>query len=94
MLSLKAMLYVLTTAFLITMGFWELRIKRELTKEVLSKEERPSDIGLLNDLSKSLDRERGLNDLPRELLHKYRTVVAFKFFFLVSLVVEVIVLQR
>jgi hypothetical protein len=88
MLALKSALYVATIAAMFFFGFWELRIKRELTEEAELVQENPSNLSVL-----SL-HERVLRRLPRERLSKYHVIVGLKFLFFVLLVVEVIVLQR
>ena len=75
-------------------AFWELRLKRQLTDSAMQSSERVSDIGIMNDLSERMKRERVLRDLPRHALSKFRMVVMFKFLFVAILIVEVILLQK
>jgi hypothetical protein len=94
MFALKSAMYVATIAAAFFFAFWELKIRRRLTDGALPSRESPSGLGVLNDVSKQITRERVLRNLPRERLSKYRTVVALKFVFVALLIVEVLVLQR
>jgi hypothetical protein len=94
MFLLKSMLYFFTVSATLFFAYLEWKIKQEVTEGAMPNNERVSDIGLWNDFSKRIVRERILQNLPREKLHKYRTAVALKFLFAAFLVVEVLVLQR
>jgi hypothetical protein len=91
---LKLFIYALTAALAMFFAFWELRLKRQLTDSAATPNTRPSEFGVINDLSERMNRERVLADLPRETLTKFRAVVALKFLFVVMLIVEVIILQK
>ncbi len=90
----KVFVYSLTLALAMFFAFWELRLKRQLTDSALTPNTRPSEFGVVNDLSERMSRERVIAALPREALTKLRTVVALKFLFVAILIVEVVVLQR
>jgi len=94
MLTLKAALYALTVITAFFFGFWEMRLKRQLTDDAPKPHENVSDFGLLNDLSKALRRERFLETLPHQRTSKLRMVVSLKFMFIAILIVEVLAFQR
>ncbi len=75
-------------------AFWELRLKRQLTDSAPEPTTLPSELGVMNDLSERIRRERIIEHMPKEALRKFRTVVVVKFLFVAILIVEVIVLQR
>ena len=91
---LKFITYFSTIAFAMFFAFWELRLKRQLTDDASSLSRSPSELGVMNDLSARMNRERSLESLPKDARAKLRTVVALKFLFVAILIVEVIVLQR
>jgi hypothetical protein len=91
---LKIFIYSLTIALAMFFAFWELRLKRQLTDSASPPSTRPSEFGVINDLSERMNRERVIAGLPKEALTKFRTVVALKFLFVAILIVEVIVLQK
>ena len=94
MFILKAATYGATVAAAIFFGFWELRLKRQLTDSAAKPVERVSDLGIMHDLSERIRRERVLRDLPGQALFKFRMVVVFKLLFVAILIAEVIILQR
>jgi hypothetical protein len=75
-------------------GFWELRLKRQLTDKAVQPLERACDRGILDDISENIKREQALGGLPKQELFKVRMVVMLKFLFVAILIAEVIVLQR
>ena len=75
-------------------GFWELRLKRQLTDGAMQPMEEVSNLAIMNDLSDRMRREQVLRDLPKRVLFKLRLVVAFKLLFVAALIAEVIILQR
>jgi hypothetical protein len=89
---LKAFIYSFTIALATFFSFWELRLKRQLTDSASPPNARPSELGVMNDLSERMNRERAIAGLPRKVRTKFRTVVALKFLFVLILIVEVIVL--
>lgn len=94
MTMLKFTIYSLTITLAMFFAFWELRLKRQLTDGVPPTSEVPSELGVMNDLSERMSRERMIGDLPKETLTKLRTIVALKFLFVAILILEVIVLQK
>ena len=94
MLAAKVLVYSVTIVAAFLCAFWELKLKRQLTDEALHLPERASDLGIVNDLSERLKRERFLGTLPRQRLCKFRLVAALKFLFVFLLIIEVIVLQK
>jgi hypothetical protein len=93
MFILKALAYSITILIAVFFGFWELRLKEQLTDAAVEPSKMVSDFGTV-DLSDRLRRERALSDLPKQALFKLRMVVMLKFLFAAMLVAEVIVLQR
>lgn len=93
MFVLKALTYGVTILVAMFFGFWELRLKEQLTDTVVQPSKTVSDFGAVN-LSDRVRRERALGDMPKQALFKLRTIITLKFLFLAILVVEVIVLQR
>jgi hypothetical protein len=91
---LKFITYFLTIAFAMFFAFWELRLKHQLTDRASSPSGSPSELGVMNDLSERMNRERSIESLPKKARAKLRTVVVLKFLFVAILIVEVIVLQR
>ena len=75
-------------------GFWELRLRRQLSNNADGVSDDVSGLGLMKDLSEKIERERILERLPKEDLTRLRTIVGLKFIFLAILIIEVIVLQR
>jgi hypothetical protein len=90
----KILIYSATIAAALLFGFWELRLKRQLTDDALHPPARVSDLGIVNDLSERMKREHFLRTLPRQKLRKFKLVVGLKFLFAVLFIIEVIVLQR
>jgi hypothetical protein len=91
----KAVLYVLTAGSALVFGFWEFKLRDQLTDEKLEQQdERPSDYGLLYGLKRQLRREGILRNFPPETRSKYKMIVGLKFFFMAILIAEVIILQR
>jgi len=75
-------------------GFWEDRLKRQLTDSAMKPVAWVSDFGIVHDLRERMRRERVLRELPKEALRKFRMVVILKFLFVAILIAEVIILQR
>lgn len=94
MLAFKIALYILTLGSAFFFGFWELKLRRQLTDGSLEQHENVSDFDSLYDVRKEIRRERLLNRLPREVRFKLRVVVSLKLLFFAILVIEVILLQR
>jgi hypothetical protein len=94
MFILKIIIYSITIAAAMFFGFWELRLKHQLTDSATQPFERVSDLGVMNDLSERMRREKILGDLPKRALVKFRMIVIFKFLFVAFLIVEVIILQK
>jgi hypothetical protein len=94
MFMLKVVTYCATIAAAMVFAFWELRLKRQLTESAMQPLEKVSDIGIMDDLSERIRRERVLNGLPKHSQFKLRMVVTFKFLFVTILIVEVIILQK
>jgi hypothetical protein len=91
----KVFIYSATIAAAFFFAFWESKLKRQLTDEAVDDlPERVSDLGIVNDLSERMVRERFLKSLSRQRLLKFRIVAGLKFLFVVLLVIEVIFLQR
>jgi hypothetical protein len=94
MLAFKIALYVLTISSAFFFGFWELKLKRQLTDDFLDQQhENVSDIDSFYEFRRDVRRERILKNLPREVLFKYRVEVGLKVLFAAILIIEVIVLQ-
>lgn len=93
MFTLKAVTYSATIAAAMFFGFWELRLKRQLTDTALELSKAVSDFGIVN-LSERLKREEILRGLPKQAKFKLRTVVILKFVFIAILIMEVVILQR
>jgi hypothetical protein len=94
MFILKVVTYCTTIAAAMFFAFWELRLKRQLTDSAIQPVERVSDLGIMNDLSERMRRERVLRELPKQRLFKFRMVVMFKFLFVAILIAEVLILQK
>jgi hypothetical protein len=94
MLTIKILVYFATILAAFFFGFWELKLKRELTDGVPKLSESVSEWGVLSDLRDRLRRERLLNRLPRQARSKLMRIIGLKFFFVVLLVVEVIMFNR
>ncbi len=95
MLIFKIALYSLTTAGAAIFGFWEMKLKNQLTEDALKGQyEGVSDLGIFNDLSNSMKRERFLKTLSLEELFKYRVAVSLKFICVAALIAEILLLQR
>ncbi len=75
-------------------GFWEDRLKRQLTDSAMKPLVWVSDVGIMHDLKERMRRERVLRHLPKQALFKFRMVVVFKLLFVAILIAEVIILQR
>ena len=93
MFVIKALTYGVAILVDMFFGFWELRLKEQLTDTVVQRSKMVSDFGAV-DLSDRLRRERTLGDLPKQALFKLRMIVMLKFLFVAILVAEVGVLQR
>jgi hypothetical protein len=99
---MKVVTYSVTLAAAMFCGYWELRLKRELTDDAPQLPVRPSDSGFLSNIADKLrrsdiaDRMRRelYMDLPEQALAKYHRAVVLKFVFAAILVAEVIILQR
>jgi hypothetical protein len=94
MLAFKFALYVLTLGIAFFFGFWELRLKHQLTDEALEQHQGVSDYGVLHGLSRKIRRERLLKNLAPDLRFKLRMLAILKLVFLAILIVEVILFQR
>ena len=94
MLIAKILIYSATIAAGLLFGFWELKLKHQLTDDALHPPARVDDLSIVNDLSERMKRERFLRTLPRQKLQKIKLVVGLKFLFVALLIIEVIVLQR
>jgi len=92
--AFKIALYIFTAAASFFFGFWELKLKSQLTAGVAEEDKFVSEYGVINDLRLRMKRERFLRELPRETLFKYKLVLILKFFFVALLIAEVIVFQR
>ncbi len=93
MFILKVVIYSVTILAAMFFGFWELRLKEQLTDSAFQPSKMVSDFGAFN-LSERIKREQILRDLPKEAKSKYRKVVMLKFLFVAILIAEVIILQR
>jgi hypothetical protein len=93
MLIFKLATYSMTIAAAMFFGYWELRLKRELTDNAVEPRKRPSEFGISGDLSERVERERILSGLPEEGLSKLRRVVRLKLLFVAILIAEVLFLQ-
>ena len=93
MFILKVVIYGVTILAAMLFGFWELRLKEQLTDSAVQPSKMVSDFGAIN-LSERLKREEILRGLPKETKSKYRKVVMFKFLFVAMLIAEVIIFQR
>jgi hypothetical protein len=94
MFILKVATYGATIVIVMFFGFWELRMRRELTDKLLPPPERASDLGLLYDFSEQIKRDKTLRSLPKQALFKLRMVGLLKFVFFAILIAEVIILQK
>jgi hypothetical protein len=90
---LKVVIYSATIAAFMFFGFWELRIKQQLTDEAPQLPESVVDRGVLDDLTERMKREQYLRSLPKQALVKYRRVVMLKFLFFAILFAEMIYFQ-
>lgn len=68
---LKALTYSVTILAAVFFGFWELKLKNQLTDTAVQPPKMVSDFGVV-DLSDRLRRERALRDLPKQTLFKLR----------------------
>jgi hypothetical protein len=93
MFILKVLTYCVTIAASMFFGYWELRLKRQLTDDTPQPPVSISDMGVINDLKEQMKREQYLRSLPKQSLFKYRRAVMLKFLFLAILIAEVILLQ-
>jgi hypothetical protein len=95
MLAFKVALYILTSTSALFFGFWELKLKRQLTEEALNQQhETVSDIDCFYGFRRDIRRGRILKSLPPEALFKLRMVMSLKIIFAVAFVIAVIILQR
>jgi hypothetical protein len=95
MLAFKIAIYVLTFAMASFFGFWELKLKRQLTDELLDQQHKNvSDIDSFYELRRDIRRERVLKSLLPEVRFKLRLVMSLKLVFAVALVIAVLILQR
>ena len=93
-MSLKVVLYVLTAIVAFVFAFWEERLKREMTRGVPERQSAVSDIGVLDDLAKRIERERFLTNLPKATRSKLRLFAILRFSAIGLLIIEVLLLQR
>jgi hypothetical protein len=75
-------------------GFWELRLKRQLTDVAMQPTKEGVGLEVRSDVSERMRREQILKGLPKQSVSKLKTVVMLKFLFVAILIAEVIVLQR
>jgi hypothetical protein len=94
MVALRVVIYSATIVVAMFFGFWELRLKAQLTDGVLSKPTAVSESDFTQVLSKKTERERALQALPRAETAKFRKVVALKCLFVALLIIEIFGLQR
>ena len=94
MLIFKVILYGLTIGAAMFFGYWELRLKRELTDSAVNPRKMPSDFGMIGELSERSERERILSGLPRRTVSPLRRVIMLKLLFVAILIAEVLLLQR
>ena len=91
MLAFKSALVVLTLAVAMFFGFWELRIKRQMTDDALDREETMSDYSdVLYDMRRDIRRESILRNLPPESRSRLRVVLSLKLIFVGILIIEVL----
>ncbi|HXE07433.1 MAG TPA: hypothetical protein VN612_06035 [Acidobacteriaceae bacterium] len=83
----KFLLYALTAGGMFFFGFRQMRLRNELTDDVL----RGPGSG---QIAESFKRQRILDSLPPELLVPCNRAAALKFGFFALLVIEVVLLQR
>ena len=91
MLAFKSALVVLTLAVAMFFGFWELRIKRQMTDDALDREETVSDYSDVSyDMRRDIRRESILRNLPPEPRSRLRVVLSLKLIFVGILIIEVL----
>jgi hypothetical protein len=90
----KAATYLITISGFFYCGYWQLRLKRELTDKYIPPIKMVSELGIKQSLSEGMMRERILKELPKASVAKFKRVVALKFLFMAMLALEVILLQR
>ncbi len=86
----KAGLYLITIMGGFVFGFWEIRIKRELTDSILKNDERVSDRGAFSSGKEETKREHLLSTLPRKERSKLRLIIGLKIACVISLAAEVV----
>ncbi len=91
---LKAAIYCVTIAAVMFFGFWELRLKRQLTDGALQRSNKIIDVGIMDDLSDRIRREQTLKELPKRERSQLRMVVMSKLVLIAALIAEVLILQR
>jgi hypothetical protein len=91
---MKIALYILTAGSAFFFAFWERKIKRDLTNSASERPTAISDIGVLDDLAKEINRERFIANLPKATKRKLNAVIALKLAASGLLVLEVFLLQR
>ena len=94
MLIFKMALYSATLIAAFLFAFMELRIKCQLTEDRDQPSANASDLGFLNYLSDSIRREQVVALLPQRARSRLRMIVALKFVCVLTLVVELLLLQR
>jgi hypothetical protein len=95
MLVFRILIYALTLAAALFFAFWEMKIRRTSTDEILDRQERVSDYADYSyDIRREIRRERVFRHLPREVIFKLRIVAGLKIVFAVLFVLEVLILQR
>jgi hypothetical protein len=92
--TLKVVTYCATFGAALFFGFWELKLKRQLTDDAPQPPVTVSDMGVINDLKEQMRREQYLRSLPKQALFRYRRAVVLKFLFMAILIAEVIFLQK
>ncbi len=95
MLVFKITLYALTLGMAFFFGFWEMKLRGELTEEALERQpETVSDYcDIFYNIRKQVRRERVLNSLPHEARSKLNVIIGLKFVFALILFIEVVLLQ-
>jgi hypothetical protein len=72
MVPMKALLYIFTIACAFGLGFWETKLKRDLTDLAPARKTAISDLGIWDDMAKRFNDERFLANLPKAMKQKLR----------------------
>jgi hypothetical protein len=94
MLTFKGALYLLTFTCALVFGFWESRLKRQMTEGLLRDNESVGDMGLLSSVTEEIKREELLKKFPPEKRSKLNMIVSLKLLCFFALILEVALLQR